>query len=83
MANDSTQPRTEPPDHLKLDLSDKPKYQHDCDECIFMQHMHEHDVYFCKAHGVPTLIARKSSRPDDYRAIMLQAVIRGWVRIGV
>jgi hypothetical protein len=46
-------------------------------------HMHGHDVYVCRAHAVPTLIARKSDDPPDYRAVMMAMVIRAWVRIGV
>jgi hypothetical protein len=48
-----------------------------------MMHLHEHDVYVCRAHGMPTFIARKSDTPEDYRAVMMQLIVRPWIRIGV
>lgn len=40
------------------------KYMHDCDDCIFLGHEKDHDLYY---HADPqSLIARASSYEPDY-----------------
>lgn len=40
------------------------KYQHDCDDCVFLGHFQGSDLYFHPS--VPTLVARRSSEEPDY-----------------
>ena len=43
-----------------------PRYDHDCDSCVFLGSHRLHDLYFCPQHGIPTIIARFSDEPSDY-----------------
>ena len=44
----------------------KPKYQHDCQECEFLGHYNNHDLYSCS--NGPTLIARYGDDGPDYKS---------------
>src|SRR3990167_2809320 len=53
----------------------KPKYQHDCDECVFLgtfQNEQDTDLYWCgeKKGILPTVIARFSDEGSDYASGM-------------
>jgi hypothetical protein len=80
MANDSELPHAATPNPRQ---NDTPKFKHDCNECMYVMHLYAHDIYMCRAHAMPTLIARRSDSPEDYRAVMMELVIKPWVRIGV
>ena len=43
----------------------KPAYQHDCDECVFLDHVVGHDFYYCDK-GEFTLVARYGNDGPDY-----------------
>lgn len=44
-----------------------PKWEHDCDCCLFLGTFNNADLYFCPSDmGIPTVIARLSSEPSDY-----------------
>jgi hypothetical protein len=51
-------------------LEDVPpaRYEHDCDECVYLGHDGRADLYFCPQplFSQPTIIARHSSEPSDY-----------------
>ena len=46
----------------------KPKYQHDCSKCIFLDHIDNHDLYACVDNNqkIKTVIARYSDDGPDY-----------------
>lgn len=44
----------------------KPKYNHDCDKCVFLGNWAEHDLYWCSQNGFPTVISRHGNEPDAY-----------------
>jgi len=44
----------------------KPRFQHDCDKCIFLGHFNEHDVYFCPKSNGGSLLARYGDDGPDY-----------------
>jgi len=46
-------------------MSSKPRYQHDCDACVFLGEHKKYDLYFCGGDW-PTVIARYSSDGPDY-----------------
>lgn len=50
----------------EVNLEFEPRFEHDCDKCIFLGHYNEHDLYFCPQGGSPTVIARWSSDGPDY-----------------
>lgn len=55
----------------KIPNAGKPKFNHDCDRCIFLgrfcEEGYDDDLYFCAQGGsLPTLIARHSSDGPDY-----------------
>ena len=41
------------------------KFEHDCNQCIFLGREEEHDLYYCPNHG-GCLVARRSSVCWDY-----------------
>lgn len=43
----------------------KPKFQHDCENCEFLGHFHDHDVYKCGQSG-KSLVARFSDEGSEY-----------------
>lgn len=47
-------------------LPEKPRYQHDCQVCVFLGHYDGSDLYFCPQHGIKTVIARFSDLGPDY-----------------
>lgn len=42
------------------------QYKHDCDACIPLGRFDDFDFYFCRQHGIPTVIARFGNHPGDY-----------------
>lgn len=44
----------------------KPKYQHDCDNCVFLGQHSEYDLYYCPQGGHPTVIARYGNKGEEY-----------------
>lgn len=48
---------------------DPPRFEHDCQNCIFLGGYEEYDLYFCPQGGLPTIIARTSSEGGDYFTI--------------
>lgn len=62
------------------------RYKHDCAACTFLGRFGSVDLYHCPQHGLPTLIARRSSRPDDYTSSIADLVRRDgelWVGTGL
>lgn len=49
------------------------RYQHDADCCRFLAHGLGCDLYHCHQHGLPTVIARRSSEGSDYVSGMVVA----------
>jgi hypothetical protein len=47
-------------------FDDRPVYEHDCDECLFLGHYGGADLYYCSQSGSPTVLARFSSDPPNY-----------------
>lgn len=46
-----------------------PMYQHDCEDCMFLEHVDVYrvDVYWCKqAKPFPTMVIRYSNEPSHY-----------------
>ena len=43
----------------------KPVFKHDCDECVFLGHVVEHDFYYCDK-SITTLVARYGNDGPDY-----------------
>jgi hypothetical protein len=39
-------------------MSEMPHFQHDCDDCVFIGHYADHDLYRCPQMGMPTIVAR-------------------------
>jgi hypothetical protein len=48
---------------------DKPRYEHDCNACVYLGKHKEFDLYFCDT-AFPTIIARFSSDGPDYASGM-------------
>jgi hypothetical protein len=44
----------------------KPKYIHDCDKCVFLGHLLDRDIYFCKKGNSPTIILRYGNDGPEY-----------------
>jgi hypothetical protein len=45
-----------------------PRYNHDCDKCVFLGEYEEYDLYFCGQGTLltSTVIARYSNNGEDY-----------------
>lgn len=54
-------------DRMK-DILKGPVFLHDCEDCVFLGHYEEHDLYFCpkEAGSEGTVIARWSGNGPDY-----------------
>lgn len=60
--------------------SEQPRYQHDCEKCVWLGRYNEYDLYACgkpSTEGndeilekviVNSIIARRSSKPEDYKS---------------
>ena len=44
----------------------KPRFQHDCTYCEYIGFIGECDIYICPQAGNPTIVARHSSKREDY-----------------
>jgi hypothetical protein len=42
----------------------KPKFEHDCDDCVFLGHYLENDLYYCPKE--PTILARYGADGPEY-----------------
>lgn len=49
-----------------------PRYEHDCERCIYLGTHREFDLYICPL-GRQTVIARSSDKPGDYQSGMVFA----------
>ena len=45
---------------------EKPRYEHDCNTCVFLGQWKEYDLYYCS--GEPTVVARWSDEGGDYNS---------------
>jgi hypothetical protein len=46
---------------------EEPKFDHDCNRCIFLGSYEGNDLYYCCINPrLETIIARHSNKPDDY-----------------
>lgn len=44
-----------------------PRYEHDCDRCVYLGQHQEHDLYYCEQDAAGrTLVARYGSDGSDY-----------------
>jgi hypothetical protein len=43
----------------------KPKFKHDCEDCTFVGHFYDHDVYTCNK----SVVARYSDEPGEYASM--------------
>jgi hypothetical protein len=43
-------------------------FNHDCDKCTPLGQYNDHDLYHCEQGGMPTIIARFSDEPADYKS---------------
>ncbi len=43
----------------------KPKYEHDCERCVFLGNYQNSDLYFCPQGSLPTVIARWADAKED------------------
>lgn len=59
-----------------------PKFQHDCDRCVFLGRMQECDCYLCpdvRVRGLgPTILVRHSDDASDYGSLLVSLVERDW-----
>ncbi len=44
----------------------KPRFAHDCENCVFLGSHGQHDLYFCRGGVHPTVIARFGNDGPDY-----------------
>lgn len=64
-----------------------PHFQHDCEECVYIGHYDEHDLYRCPQMGMPTIVARFGDDGPDYdsgpkvrlAAFEWEATTDGWI----
>lgn len=51
-----------------------PMFTHDCEQCVFLGHYNNHDLYYCGhpdvQQGIPTLIARWGNDGPEYSSGM-------------
>jgi hypothetical protein len=53
----------------------KPRFIHDCKNCIFLGRHHEYDLYFCAQDFSDTVIARYSDNGPDYLSSLKMMVV--------
>jgi hypothetical protein len=53
-------------------MSNKPRFEHDCDECIFLGTTNRGDVWMHNSPTHITLICRYSDYPPDYSSFPLE-----------
>jgi hypothetical protein len=54
-------------------METEPRYDHDCDACVYLGQYEQYDLYYCP--GEPTIVCRYSSDGPDYRSGLDAAVI--------
>ena len=49
-------------------MKELPRYKHDCEDCIFLGHFEEYDLYYCPDDNpvLTTVIARYGDIGDQY-----------------
>ncbi len=53
----------------EIEMLQKPLYQHDCNDCVYLGSNGDKDFYFCKksfSKNDVSLIIRLSNKPNDY-----------------
>jgi hypothetical protein len=53
-------------------MTGKPRWKHDCDECVFLGTTNYGDVWMHDGPTHITLISRKSDEPSDYESFPLE-----------
>lgn len=43
-----------------------PRYEHDCEQCVYLGQEDDFDLYYCNKISIPTVIARYSPNGPDY-----------------
>lgn len=59
--------------------SDKPRFKHDCDRCVFLGKYDPHgggsyDLYFCADDGGGTVVARYDNHGADYTSHRVETI---------
>ena len=55
-----------------------PQHKHDCDQCVYLAHIDDYDVYHCKKLGImPTIIARYGDNGPQY-ASTPESITQKW-----
>lgn len=49
----------------------KPKFKHDCEDCTFVGHFYDHDVYTCDR----SVVARYSDEPSEYSSMPVSSLV--------
>lgn len=58
----------------RMEKWEKPKFKHDCQQCVSLGRYENHDLYFCrKSAGLPTVIARYGNEGSEYTSEMFYA----------
>lgn len=52
---------------------EKPKFKHDCEDCVFMGRHNDHDLYYCAQSSIPTVVARYGSDGPEYKSGLVLA----------
>lgn len=47
---------------------DEPRFQHDCDVCVWLGRMERWDLYSCPQNGHPTVVARYGDDGPEYES---------------
>lgn len=54
-----------------MNKNQPPKWEHDCEDCVFLGSFDLHDLYYCEeGNPTPTVIARFGSDEPNYRSGM-------------
>jgi hypothetical protein len=57
---------------LKRLFRKRPRYKHDCDNCIYVGRIDEYDIYYC-SHST-SVVARYSDEGPDYTSLMYDGI---------
>jgi len=76
-APEPTQPLPTDVSGYAVDWKDhEPRYKHDCNQCVFLGHEREYDLYYCPQEGLPTILARYGNWGGDYLSGMPTTIFR-------
>ena len=60
-----------------------PKFKHHCDQCVFLGHYADQDLYFCakfeEQEGTCTVVARRSNDSSDWISGLHIAEVNPWL----